>query len=117
MLSCSFLVKTVSDINRHFCGSAERDRTSPFSNILVVNINLFFTSTNSQYVIMCSFHTTCRDICIGEAEGALPPLSFFDNPKRSKICYVARGAKIESKIDFWIFLKPFFGCFVRYLDL
>ena len=26
------IVNTVSDINCHFCGSAERDRTSPFSS-------------------------------------------------------------------------------------
>ena len=61
----------------------------------------------------------------GGAEGALPPLH-FDNPKRSKIWYVARGAisrrvaaaKCKSAaIDFWIFFKTFFGCFVRYLDL
>ena len=69
--------------------------------------------------------------CIGillsvGAEGALSPLN-FDNPKRSKIWYVARGAiscrvaaaaKCESAaIDFWIFFLTFFGCCVRYLDL
>ena len=50
------------------------------------------------------------------AEGALPPLN-FDNPKRSKIVYIAHGAisrrvaaaaKCESAaIEFWIFFKPF----------
>ena len=52
----------------------------------------------------------------GGPGGHCPPLT-FDNPKRSKIWYVACGmiirrvaaaAKCESSaIDFWIFFKPF----------
>ena len=60
-----------------------------------------------------------RDIFIRGARGALPPPLTFDNPKRSKIWYVACGtiirrvglaaaAKCESSaIGFRIFFKPF----------
>ena len=54
------------------------------------------------------------------ARGTMPPLD-FDNPKRSKIWYVACGtiirrvaaaAKCESlAIDIWIFFKPFSDVF------
>ena len=63
-----------------------------------------------------------KNIIIGGQRRHCPTLN-FNNPKRSKIVYVAHGAisrrvaaaaKCESAaIDFWIFLKPFFGCFVR----
>ena len=53
----------------------------------------------------------------GADDGALPPPLNFDNPKRPKIWYVARGAislcaaaaaKCESTaIDYWIFFKAF----------
>ena len=62
------------------------------------------------------FSNSSRNIYIRGARGVLPPLN-FDNPKRSKIWYVACGtiirrvaeaAKCESSaIDFCYIFKPF----------